>query len=85
MHGNNALWVLSSNHPGVFERVLKSEENTMNGSKYIFGFGNPEDKNSFREEVHIELTSETIRYTYFWGLPGGEFAERSGCLMKEVH
>lgn len=31
MMGQIALWVLSSNHPGIFERPLKAEEKTLNG------------------------------------------------------
>lgn len=84
MLGKMALWVLSSNHPGIFERSLKVEEKTTNGARYIFGFGNIEDRNTFREEIHIELTEQTVRYIYFWGMPGGDFAERSGCTMKAV-
>lgn len=84
MNGETALWVLSSNHPGVLERVMRSEQTTPKGSKYIFRFGNIEDANSFREEIHIESGDDSLSYTYFWGLPGGEFAERSGCRMKKV-
>jgi hypothetical protein len=82
--GKPALWVLSSNHPGVFERQLVFEEKTPAGTKFIFAFGKKEDRNSFREEIHIEIADQTVRYVYFWGMPGGDFAERSGCLMKAV-
>jgi hypothetical protein len=81
MSGQEALWVLSSNHPGVFERKLKSKEEYANGTRYIFGFGNPEDKNSFREEILIEHEQNSIKYVYYWGMPGGDFAERSGYKM----
>lgn len=84
MMGQTALWVLSSNHPGIFERSLKGEEKTPSGYKYIFGFGNIEDRNTFREEIHIELTDHTVKYIYSWGLPGGDFSERSGCMMKAI-
>ena len=84
MRGETCLWVLSSNHPGVFERPLRSEIKTSQGHQFIFGFGNKEDRNSFREEIHIELNENTIRYVYFWGMPGGDFAERSGCQMQAI-
>lgn len=84
MRGETCLWVLSSNHPGIFERPLRSEIKTSQGHQYIFGFGNKEDRNSFREEIHIELNENTIRYVYFWGMPGGDFAERSGCQMQAI-
>lgn len=37
----------------------------------------------FREEIHLELcTDGRIGYHYYWGMPGGEFAYRSGLMMK---
>jgi hypothetical protein len=42
-----------------------------------------EDRNTFREEILIELTDQAIRYVYFWGMPGGDFAERSGCIKHK--
>lgn len=80
---NLSLWVLSSNHPAVFEHQLKKQESTDAGQKYIFGFGNIEDRNIFREEIHLELQENGLRYTYFWGMPDGDFAERSGCFLKQ--
>lgn len=79
-----SLWVCSSNHPAIFERELRQERKTENGTEYVFGFGNKEDKGNFREEILIEVQSSKIRYIYFWGMPGGDFAERSGCLMTKV-
>lgn len=79
MQGGLSLFVLSANHPGVFERPLKRQD----GSLFVFGFGKIEDRNSFREEILLDLRQDHLRYTYFWGLPGGDFAERSGCLMKK--
>jgi hypothetical protein len=84
LRGETALWILSSNHPGIFERTLKTEEKTPHGIKYIFAFGEKNNRNTFREEVHLELQENSLRYIYFWGLPGGDFAERSGCVMKLI-
>jgi hypothetical protein len=84
--GKLALWVMSSNHPGVIERRLVSSE-ALEGSGFVwtFGFGNKEDRNSFREEIRVEvIPQESVKYTYFWGIPGGEFAERSGALMELI-
>jgi hypothetical protein len=70
MKGEPALWVLSSDLPN-------------GGMVFVFAFGEKTNKNSYREEIRLELEpSLSVRYTYFWGLPGGEFAERSGALMK---
>jgi len=80
-----ALTVLSSNHPAVFERPLRRTETTSDGTpRFVFGFGDPADQSQFREEVALEVTPDSIRYTYSWGLPDGAFAERSGCLMKRA-
>lgn len=79
--GDSCLWVLSTNHPGIFERKLKSQDETPEGCHFIFGFGKPEDRGAFREEIHLVLGADSVKYTYFWGMPGGDFAERSGCQM----
>ena len=51
----------------------------------IFRFGNTSDKSIFREEVHLKIIdSNQIRYEYFWGMPQGEFAYRSGATMKKI-
>lgn len=86
MAGKPSLWVLSSNHPGVFERTLKEETMTSEGTcVLVFGFGSLEDRASFREQVRLEISpSGTVKYVYFWGMPGGDFAERSGTLMKRA-
>lgn len=80
--GRPALWVASSNHPAIFERELRSERPTAQGVEYVFGFGDKNDKQSFREEIVLEVGKGYVRYVYFWGMPGGEFAERSGCVMR---
>lgn len=81
MSGEMCLWVLSTNHPGVFERKLTRQDSKEDSEIYLFGFGNVNDKASFREEILLEVQSSAVRYTYYWGMPGGEFAERSGCTM----
>lgn len=82
MLGQTCLWVMSSNHPGIFERVLKSEVKTTQGTYYVFAFGDKNDRNSFREEILIELQPASVRYVYSWGMPKGDFEERSGCIMQ---
>lgn len=84
VRGQTCLWILSSNHPGVFERALKSERRTQQGTEFIFAFGDKNDRSGFREEVLIELQPSIIRYVYSWGMPGGDFAERSGCAMRLI-
>lgn len=77
------LWNLNSNTPGLAPHPLKSSSKKENCvSSFVFGFGDTENSNSFREEVTLDLMKDSsITYTYSWGLPGGEFKERSGVNM----
>lgn len=51
-------------------------------ASYVFGFNQPNDTNAFREEVAVDIWSNgEMSYTYSWGMPGGEFKERSGVRM----
>lgn len=86
MSGQLGLWVLSSNHPGVFERTLRSQEELPEGKfSLTFGFGDKSNQESFREEIRLEISpSRSVRYVYFWGMPKGDFAERSGALMHII-
>lgn len=84
IEGKTGLWVLSSNHPGIFERTLKDHKKSESASAYIFGFGKNDDRSIFREEILIEIGVKSVKYVYSWGLPNGDFAERSGCTMELV-
>ena len=78
------LWNFNSNTPGLVPHELKNTE-SRNGSlmTFVFGFNDTNDKNAFREEVSLDLwESGEVSYTYSWGLPGGDFQERSGVKMK---
>jgi len=80
--GKPCLFVLSNNHPGVTPHTLKSEEKTHDKTSYVFGFGNIEDRSSFREEITMDVWNDgSVEYAYSWGLPGGEFKRRSGAKM----
>lgn len=85
MKGELALWVMSSNHPGIFERPLKATNKTKDGIEFIFAFGDKDNRNVFREEILLVIHPSSVRYMYSWGMPGGDFAERSGCTMKRVN
>lgn len=80
--GQISLWVLSSNHPGIFERPLKDQSISDEGAFYLFGFGKRDERSTFREEIRIEIRTNSVKYVYFWGMPGGDFAERSECTME---
>jgi hypothetical protein len=81
--GSLVLYVVSNNHPAItphhFHRIETGSEGEQ---KITFRFGNPEDKNNFREEIHINLYSDkSLEHSYSWGLPGGPFEPRSGSRM----
>lgn len=83
--GKPTLFVLSNNHPGVTPHSLKTMDQTADTQKYIFGFGDVANKNSFREEIALTVWSTgAVEYKYSWGLPGGEFQERSGAKMETL-
>lgn len=81
LDGRPALWVLSSNLPRVLEHKLRLITEVPGGVRATFGFGDPHDRASFREEIRIEFQYDQLQYSYAWGMPGGEFAERSGCRL----
>ena len=80
--GKPCLFVLSNNHPGVIPHGLKREDSTSELSTFIFGFGDVTDRTSFREEIALLIGADgSVEYKYSWGLPGGEYQERSGAKM----
>ena len=48
----------------------------------IFGSGPRDDSAKFREEISIQVNSDgSVVYAHAWGLPGGNFEDRSSCSM----
>jgi hypothetical protein len=85
VHGKLGLWVLSTNHPGIFERQLTTEDTLAGGFVWVYGFGKRDDRSTFREEIRIECAfGKSLKYVYSWGMPGGDFAERSGVTMNAL-
>lgn len=81
--GVPVLQVISTNQPdGVrlrFHRETRSDDHVT----LTFRVGDPAAMDSFREEVHFDLWSnDDVTHRYSWGLPGGEFADRSGSRMR---
>jgi hypothetical protein len=83
--GSLVLYVVSNNHPAITPHLFNRLETGKEGEqKIVFRFGNLEDKNSFREEIHINLFKDkSIEHFYSWGLPGGPFEPRSGSRMQK--
>lgn len=80
------LWTLNSNFHTTIAFDFKSHKR-IPGVKdiIIFGYGNAEDNNLFREEIDIELFDNgELGYNYYWGMPDGEFVKRSSIKMRKV-
>ncbi len=82
--GSLYLYVCSNNHPAITPHLFNRVEKTSDGvQKIVFRFGDLNDKNSFREEVNINIGKGVIEHFYSWGLPGGDFEPRSGSKMMK--
>lgn len=84
--GQLTMFVTSNNHPGVtphyFNRI---EMGTQGEKKIVFRFGDIADRNSFREEIFINVyPSGELEQAYSWGMAGGEFQARSGAKMQKA-
>lgn len=77
------LWNFNTNIPGLVPHELRSAiAKPGAANSFVFGFNSPHDDKAFREEVALDVwDSNSISYTYSWGMPGGEFKERSGVRM----
>ncbi len=80
------LWNFNSNSPALLGHELKSiTPKTGALASFVFGFNLPTDADSFREEITLDIwQNKEISYTYSWGMPGGEFKERSGVRMTST-
>jgi hypothetical protein len=78
MNGNPTLWPLMSELPGVLPHVAFAQSE----SECRFASGDRNDKSIFREEITISLGADgSVTYAHAWGLPGGEFEDRSSCRL----
>jgi len=86
LRGDICLYNLNTNMPGLVEHTLSRYETTTEGVEVgVFAFGQRADKQAFREEITVELRpSGSIAYKYAWGMPSGDFADRSGVVLNLV-
>lgn len=60
--GKLVLYVVINNHPAIVPHIFNRIETGPDGKQKInFGFGNPEGKNSFREEININAFKGLVR------------------------
>ncbi len=78
------LWNFNTNIPGLVPHELRSAQPRNNSEiSLVFGFNQSSDTKAFREEVALDIwNASEVSYTYSWGLPGGDFKERSGVRMS---
>lgn len=76
-----SLFNLNTNTPFLAEHRYVDESTD---GRMIFRFGDLSNQNSFREEIHLTLSDRTVRYEYHCGMPGGDFAYRSGATMTRA-
>lgn len=80
--GALTLWSLSNNAPGLLALPLRRDV-PGEARALVFGVGDPDDGDAFRMEVTLELQpGGQLGYRFAWGLPGGEFAPRSGLTLR---
>src|SRR3989344_2177294 len=76
--GSPSLWVMSTNHPLVFEHRFAGVTANTNTDLLAFQLGDPKDKNFFRETIELELWKNgDLSYRYHWGMPGESCEPRS--------
>jgi hypothetical protein len=78
------LWNLNSNTPGLLAHELTDSKQTDRAHVLTFTFGDISQTNSFRESITLQLNDDqSLEYTYAWGMPGGEFKQRSSVRMSK--
>jgi hypothetical protein len=86
MTGALTLWVNSNNHPGTTAHLFDRIEEGKDFKAVVFRFGDIENSNSFREEIHFVIFNDgSLRHSYSWGLPGGKFEARSGAQLQKLN
>lgn len=78
------LWNFNTNSPALLpHELINTTAKTQALASFVFGYNQPSDSSNFREEIALDIWRDgDISYTYSWGLPGGEFKERSGVRMS---
>ncbi|HEY9819055.1 MAG TPA: hypothetical protein V6D20_25075 [Candidatus Obscuribacterales bacterium] len=72
------LWPVMSELPGV----LPHRAIALTESEGVLAGGSRENGSSFREEITIRLKADgTLTYAHAWGMPEGDFKDRSSCCM----
>ncbi|MGV3525850.1 MAG: hypothetical protein ACO1RX_16625 [Candidatus Sericytochromatia bacterium] len=74
------LWNFNTNSPGLLCHRLVNWQPERGLAEFVLGDLN--DPTQFREQITLRLENGgSLSYTYAWGQPGGDFAERSGLTL----
>lgn len=81
--GAPLLVSLNTNDPLLRSYALRRAEAREGVRRWVFGWGSPAARETYRCEISLEVyPNGDLGYRYAWGLPGGEFAERSGVRLR---
>jgi hypothetical protein len=80
--GGLSLWSLNSNSRRLLAQPFLRREARAGEPWLVFGLGAPSDRTRYRNEISIGLHADgSLTYAYAWGLPQGDFADRSSVRM----
>jgi hypothetical protein len=80
--GELCLWPAMEELPQVLvHRLLARNDKQAGATRFVFSSCQRDDSTTFREEIVLEIQAGhgIVGYRHSWGLPGGEFDERSWC------
>jgi hypothetical protein len=81
MVGVLRLWPVMLELPGV----LPHRAIAKIGTSTTFASGNREDRSSLRQEITRSVSLDvSLEYAHAWGMPGGDFEERSSCSFRPL-
>ena len=83
--GQPALVTLSNNAPGLLVLPQRTDvaPHGEGCERVAFALGDPEERETLRLEQALDLwTDGDVSYRFAWGMPGGEFAERSAVRLR---
>jgi hypothetical protein len=82
--GSLCLWPVMDELPVVMPHPLISaaRDDAAGDSVHVFASGPRSSTEVFRQEITLRLLpGGRLRYAHAWGLPGGEFGDRSHCEL----
>jgi len=85
--GALGMWSFNSSSGLTVLRPIEADPAAVEGiaHSFLFGVGEIEDRSVFRERVRLDMHEDgCIGYCYSWGLPDGDFSQRSLVLLEPL-